>query len=110
MRQPATSAFRALVPHALRARLTTGLVLLLAAACLTVGVSTVWALDGFLVRQLDQQLTASGGRFAASLEHERRIRPLTAPTGTVERLPDRLRRPAHRHQPLAPNDQDQPLS
>ncbi|MCQ4079931.1 HAMP domain-containing histidine kinase [Streptomyces sp. RB6PN25] len=60
------------VPRTLRARLTTGLVLLLAAACLAIGVSTVWALEGFLVSRVDQQLVASGGRFAASLEHERR--------------------------------------
>ncbi|MBO8191225.1 HAMP domain-containing histidine kinase [Streptomyces oryzae] len=58
-------------PRSLRARLTVGLVVLLAAACLAVGVTTVLALEGFLVRRLDQQLAASGGRFAASLEHER---------------------------------------
>lgn len=57
-------------PHTLRGQLTAGLVLLLAAACLAVGLTTVFALEGFLVRRLDQQLTASGGRFAASLEHE----------------------------------------
>jgi two-component system OmpR family sensor kinase len=49
-----------------------GLVVLLAVACAAVGVSTVLALEGFLVRRLDQQLTASGGRFAASLEHGER--------------------------------------
>ncbi|MEU0835501.1 HAMP domain-containing sensor histidine kinase [Streptomyces sp. NPDC005969] len=57
-------------PHTLRGQLTAGLVLLLAAACLAVGLTTVLALEGFLVRRLDQQLTASGGRFPASLEHE----------------------------------------
>ncbi|MFE7240204.1 sensor histidine kinase [Streptomyces sp. NPDC057582] len=57
-------------PHTLRGQLTTGLVLLLAAACLAVGLTTTFALQGFLVRRLDQQLTASGGRFPASLEHE----------------------------------------
>ncbi|WP_344566799.1 HAMP domain-containing sensor histidine kinase [Streptomyces axinellae] len=56
-------------PRSLRARLIVGLVVLLAAACLAVGVTTVIALEGFLARRLDQQLTASGGRFAASLEH-----------------------------------------
>ncbi|GGK23404.1 sensor histidine kinase [Streptomyces camponoticapitis] len=60
------------LPRTLRAQLTTGMVVLLAVACLAVGVATVLALEGFLVRRLDQQLTASGGRFAASLEHEAR--------------------------------------
>ncbi|MGW3624077.1 HAMP domain-containing sensor histidine kinase [Streptomyces sp. NPDC000880] len=59
-------------PHTLRGQLTAVLVLLLAAACLAVGVTTALALKGFLVERLDQQLTASGGRFAASLEHEAR--------------------------------------
>ncbi|MFJ8386526.1 sensor histidine kinase [Streptomyces sp. NPDC094438] len=61
---------RPALPRTLRARLTAGLVLLLALACLAVGVTTVLALEGFLVSRLDQQLSASGGRFAASLEHE----------------------------------------
>ncbi|MFC9624969.1 sensor histidine kinase [Streptomyces sp. NPDC056930] len=61
------------VPHTLRGQLTAGLVLLLAVACLAVGITTALALEGFLVSRLDQQLTASGGRFAASLEHE--VRP-----------------------------------
>ncbi|WP_243082246.1 HAMP domain-containing sensor histidine kinase [Streptomyces sp. 891-h] len=58
-------------PRSLRARLTVGLVVLLAAASVAVGVTTVLALEGFLVDRLDQQLAAAGGRFAASLEHER---------------------------------------
>lgn len=58
------------LPHTLRARLTSGLVVLLAAACLTVGITTVLDLEGFLVRRLDEQLVATGGRFADSLEHE----------------------------------------
>ncbi|MFJ3708256.1 HAMP domain-containing histidine kinase [Streptomyces sp. NBC_01387] len=59
-------------PHTLRGQLTAGLVLLLAAACLAVGVTTALALQGFLLGRLDQQLESSGGRFAASLEHEAR--------------------------------------
>ncbi|MFJ7996185.1 sensor histidine kinase [Streptomyces sp. NPDC096310] len=66
----AAALARRLRPRTLRGQLTTGLVVLLALACLAVGVTTVLALEGFLVRRLDQQLTASGGRFAASLEHE----------------------------------------
>ncbi|EPJ40591.1 putative sensor histidine kinase TcrY [Streptomyces afghaniensis 772] len=61
---------RRLAPRTLRGQLTTGLVALLAIACLAVGITTVLALRGFLVGRLDEQLTASGGRFAASLEHE----------------------------------------
>lgn len=60
------------LPRTLRGQLTTGMVVLLALACLAVGFTTVIALEGFLVRRLDQQLTASDGRFAASLEHETR--------------------------------------
>lgn len=63
---------RRLLPRTLRSQLTAGLVALLALACLAVGVTTVFALGGFLVGRLDQQLSASGGRFAASLEHEAR--------------------------------------
>ncbi|MFJ9419764.1 ATP-binding protein [Streptomyces sp. NPDC101227] len=60
------------LPRTLRSQLTAGLVALLALACLAVGVTTVVALEGFLVRRLDQQLSASAGRFAVSLEHEAR--------------------------------------
>ncbi|MEU0137171.1 ATP-binding protein [Streptomyces sp. NPDC006296] len=62
MRRPA--------PRTLRGQLTAGLVTLLALACLAVGITTALALRGFLVGRLDEQLAASGGRFAASLEHE----------------------------------------
>ncbi|MEU6737405.1 HAMP domain-containing sensor histidine kinase [Streptomyces physcomitrii] len=61
---------RRLLPRTLRGQLTLGLVTLLALACLAVGVTTVLALRGFLMGRLDEQLYASGGRFAASLEHE----------------------------------------
>ncbi|GAA0264453.1 HAMP domain-containing sensor histidine kinase [Actinomadura nitritigenes] len=57
----------------LRARLTLGLVVLLALSCLAVGVATTTALQRFLVSRIDQQLTVVGGRFPASLlEHEHR--------------------------------------
>ncbi|MFH8683021.1 sensor histidine kinase [Streptomyces lydicus] len=59
-------------PRTLRSQLTAGLVALLALACLAVGVTTALALEGFLVRRLDQQLSAAAGRFAVSLEHEAR--------------------------------------
>ncbi|MET9357285.1 HAMP domain-containing sensor histidine kinase [Streptomyces sp. NPDC006617] len=59
-----------LPPRTLRGQLTVGLVALLALACLAVGIVTALALRGFLMGRLDEQLSASGGRFAASLEHE----------------------------------------
>ncbi|MGT2526426.1 sensor histidine kinase [Streptomyces nojiriensis] len=58
------------IPRTLRGQLTAGLVALLALACLAVGITTALALRGFLMDRLDEQLAASGGRFAASLEHE----------------------------------------
>ncbi|MEU0220777.1 HAMP domain-containing sensor histidine kinase [Streptomyces sp. NPDC006265] len=59
-------------PVSLRLRLTTGLVVLLAVACAVVGVATTVALESFLIGRIDQQLAMTGGRFAASLEHEDR--------------------------------------
>ncbi|NEC84824.1 HAMP domain-containing sensor histidine kinase [Streptomyces sp. SID12501] len=56
-------------PHTLRARLTTGLVVLLAVSCAAVGVAAVVELNGFLTGRLDQQLREAGVRFPASLEH-----------------------------------------
>lgn len=63
MRLPARPALRSL-----RARLTVGLVALLALSCLAVGVATTAALEGFLVRRIDQQLATVGGHFPASLD------------------------------------------
>ncbi|MEU0967636.1 HAMP domain-containing sensor histidine kinase [Streptomyces sp. NPDC005917] len=67
-----TLAARLPLPLTLRARLTAGLVALLALACAAVGVTSVVALNHFQVRRLDQQLSATEGRFAASMEHEHR--------------------------------------
>ncbi|MEU5825581.1 HAMP domain-containing sensor histidine kinase [Streptomyces sp. NPDC047803] len=61
---------RRFLPRTLRGQLTLGMVSLLTFACLAVGIITVLALRGFLMGRLDEQLYASGGRFAASLEHE----------------------------------------
>lgn len=55
--------------HTLRARLTAGLVVLLAVSCAAVGVAAVVELNGFLTDRLDQQLHEAGVRFPASLEH-----------------------------------------
>ncbi|MFG2116038.1 sensor histidine kinase [Streptomyces sp. NPDC048718] len=64
--------FRFRPPRSLRARLTAGLVVLLALACGVVGLVTAVALRSFLISRLDQQVVAGGGRFAVSLEHEHR--------------------------------------
>ncbi|MFF4650666.1 sensor histidine kinase [Streptomyces sp. NPDC001380] len=61
---------RRLVPRTLRARLIAGLVVLLAVTCAGVGLATTAALGRFLVDRLDQQLADTGGRYAASLEHD----------------------------------------
>jgi two-component system OmpR family sensor kinase len=53
----------------LRARLISGLLVLLALACVAVGVATAVALRSFLVSKVDQQLVQSGVRYAQSLEH-----------------------------------------
>ncbi|MEU9987929.1 HAMP domain-containing sensor histidine kinase [Streptomyces sp. NPDC048045] len=56
-------------PRTLRARLTFGLVVLLAVSCAAVGLAAVVELDGFLTRRLDEQLAQAGTRFPESLEH-----------------------------------------
>ncbi|MGW0083374.1 sensor histidine kinase [Streptomyces sp. NPDC003393] len=56
-------------PRTLRARLTFGLVVLLAVGCAAVGVAAVVELNGFLMGRLDQQLEQTGPGFAQSLEH-----------------------------------------
>jgi two-component system OmpR family sensor kinase len=60
---------RRLLPRTLRARLTCGLVVLLALSCAAVGIAAVVALRGFLTERVDQQLAQAGSRFPASLEH-----------------------------------------
>ncbi|MGX1543629.1 sensor histidine kinase [Streptomyces adustus] len=61
-------------PRTLRARLTLGLVVLLAISCAAVGVAAVVGLNGFLTSRLDEQLGGVGTRFPASLEHPGRLR------------------------------------
>ncbi|MFC9846987.1 ATP-binding protein [Streptomyces sp. NPDC060223] len=61
--------------HTLRARLTAGLVVLLAVSCAAVGVAAVLELDGFLTGRLDQQLQEAGASFPASLEHAGSVKP-----------------------------------
>jgi two-component system OmpR family sensor kinase len=68
--RPSRPSPRALLPRTLRARLTCGLVVLLALSCAAVGIAAVIGLRSFLTGQVDRQLGASGGRFPASLEHK----------------------------------------
>jgi two-component system, OmpR family, sensor kinase len=56
----------------LRARLTIGMVAVLLAACAVLGVASELFLREFLLARLDGQLLAAGGRYSASLEHDRR--------------------------------------
>jgi two-component system OmpR family sensor kinase len=54
----------------LRVRLIAILIALLLVVCATVGVVTTFALRGFLIKRLDQQLTSAGTRYATALEHD----------------------------------------
>ena len=56
-------------PRTLRARLISGVLVLLALACAAVGTATTVALHGFLVSKVDQQLVQAGAHYAESLEH-----------------------------------------
>ncbi|GGW50152.1 two-component sensor histidine kinase [Streptomyces lucensis JCM 4490] len=60
-------------PRTLRARLTVGLVVLLAVSCAAVGLAAVVELNGFLTQRLDEQLAQVGTRFPESLEHKVRL-------------------------------------
>ncbi|MEU1624561.1 HAMP domain-containing sensor histidine kinase [Streptomyces sp. NPDC020096] len=82
-RPPLRRAAARIRPRTLRARLTCGLVVLLAVGCAAVGLAAVLSLSGFLTNQLDQQLTAAGGRFPASLEHGGRGDPADGGAGGV---------------------------
>ncbi len=63
----AGAAGRWLAARTLRGRLIAGVVALLALACAAVGVTTYVALHGFLLGQLDRQLTAASQRYTACL-------------------------------------------
>src|SRR5215831_8615958 len=57
-----------LAGRTLRWRLITGLVALLAVACAVVGLVIYVTLQRALLNQVDAQLTAAGGRYAACME------------------------------------------
>ncbi|MGW5418652.1 sensor histidine kinase [Streptomyces sp. NPDC003943] len=73
MRWPPAWPPRWPLPRTLRARLTFGLVVLLAVCCAAVGVAAVVGLKGLLTSRLDEQLAEAGARFPASLEHGGRL-------------------------------------
>lgn len=56
-------------PRTLRARLIAGLAALLLVIFAGVGLAVTTALQHYLLARLDQQLADTGGRYAASLEH-----------------------------------------
>lgn len=71
-------------PRTLRAKLTWGLVALLALSCATVGLTSVFALRGYLTRQIDHQLADSGCLFPPRCSNPRtssRSRSRTTTTG-----------------------------
>ncbi|GGV35404.1 two-component sensor histidine kinase [Kitasatospora herbaricolor] len=83
------AAVRLPVPRTLRARLIAGLLALLLLTCGGVALATTDALRHFLVARLDQQLSDTSGRYAASLEH----RDSRAPGATGSRSDTRAQAP-----------------
>ena len=71
-----------LAGRTLRTRLIAGVLVLLAVACLGIGVATSITLQRFLVARLDQNLASAGGRLDVSLEH-----PGEDGTGVPTQLP-----------------------
>ncbi|MFF0312263.1 sensor histidine kinase [Streptosporangium sp. NPDC004379] len=59
------------MPHTIRARLVAGVLVLITLVCAGVGAVTSLAMERFMVNRLDQQLSVTVGRFAATLEHRR---------------------------------------
>ncbi|WP_407917778.1 sensor histidine kinase [Kitasatospora sp. NE20-6] len=57
------------MPRTIRGRLVAGLLALLVVTFAGVGLAVTTALQHYLTSQLDQRLTDTGGRYAASLEH-----------------------------------------
>src|SRR5258707_15628624 len=96
---PAGRLRRWLAGRTLRGRLIAGLLALLFVACATVGVVTYLALRGFLLGQLDDQLTAASVRYAECVNGPRRGPPphdpqSPRPQGTYP-APDPAGRPPH---------------
>ncbi|WP_229811459.1 sensor histidine kinase [Streptosporangium pseudovulgare] len=59
------------MPRTIRARLVAGVLVLLTLVCAGVGAVTSLAMERFMVDRLDQQLSVTVGKFAATLEHRR---------------------------------------
>lgn len=72
-RVPHTQTLRARVarlrPRSLRRKIVVGVLVLLSLSFVLVAAVTTFALRGFLVDRLEQQLLAAGTRFSLSLEH-----------------------------------------
>lgn len=71
----------------LRRRLVLGIVALLAAVTVVIGVVSVLALQGFLVTRLDDQLTAATGRSQNAFEGRRTGNPGRPPASDLVALP-----------------------
>src|SRR5882757_1780830 len=86
---PATrSRLDRLRPRTLRAKLTWGLVVLLALSCATVGLTSVFALRSYLTGQLDHQLADSGCLFPSTLR-QLPEQPTVADNGQEHTMVDR---------------------
>src|SRR5215475_836981 len=86
-----------LAGRTLRWRLITGLVALLAVACAVVGLVIYVTLQRALLNQVDAQLTAAGGRYAACMEAN----------DAIERASDEGTAPPSENRPgPAPGEQD----
>jgi two-component system, OmpR family, sensor kinase len=77
------SVRRWLAGRTLRGRLIAGLLALLAVACAAVGVVTYVVLSHTLINQLDMQLQAAGGRYAACMEEQADEGPQPPPGSPV---------------------------
>lgn len=83
--EPSEPHSRVLAPRtwSLRVRLLVTQVTLLAVVCVGIGAATEFALQRFLVRQLDQQLVEAGRRSAAIFELPRRCSTSRRPRFSV---------------------------
>ncbi len=69
-----------LAGRTLRSRLIAGVLVLLAASCVGIGITTSLTLRGFLVDRLDQNLASAGSRIDASREHQNGLDGLERPS------------------------------
>ena len=72
-----------LAGRTLRSRLIAGVLVLLAASCLGIGITTSLTLRGFLIDRLDQNLASAGSRITISGEHPGGSDRFERPTGSA---------------------------